>query len=263
MQFEVPVADGTLWVDRRGRGFPVLFIHGWGLTHLVWEPQLVALSEQFQTVSWDRRGFGRSSAPASQRMEIGDILAIVSTLKLEKKFVLVGMSQGCRIAVNFALEHSDLVAALVLHGSPLSERPPDVATEPAIPFDLFSKFLMAGDLSRFRMAWRSHPLMAVNNADGARILDTIVSSYQAVDLSGTIGTLPLTSAMASNIAMPTLVLIGSAESAFRQWAAGILEQAIPQANLVTIENGGHLCNLCEPISYNRILASFIALHAKR
>lgn len=47
-----------------GRGKPVVLIHGWPLSHRMWESQVTALTEAgFRCVAYDRRGFGQSGQP--------------------------------------------------------------------------------------------------------------------------------------------------------------------------------------------------------
>ena len=48
-----------------GQGPPVVLIHGWPLSHRMWEQQITALVDAgFRVVAYDRRGFGESGRPA-------------------------------------------------------------------------------------------------------------------------------------------------------------------------------------------------------
>ena len=49
-----------------GKGQPVVLIHGWPLSHRMWESQIVALTEAgYRCIAYDRRGFGESGRPTS------------------------------------------------------------------------------------------------------------------------------------------------------------------------------------------------------
>ena len=55
-----------LYYEDHGTGAPVLLIHGWPLDSRSWEPQLhPLLAAGYRVISYDRRGFGRSSRPTS------------------------------------------------------------------------------------------------------------------------------------------------------------------------------------------------------
>jgi peroxiredoxin len=55
-----------LYYYEQGQGKPVVLIHGWPLSHRMWESQITALSEAgFRCIAYDRRGFGDSGRPTA------------------------------------------------------------------------------------------------------------------------------------------------------------------------------------------------------
>jgi pimeloyl-ACP methyl ester carboxylesterase len=53
-----------LYYYEQGQGRPVVLIHGWPLSHRMWESQITALSEAgYRVIAYDRRGFGQSGRP--------------------------------------------------------------------------------------------------------------------------------------------------------------------------------------------------------
>lgn len=257
--YEVKVDGGSLAVELRGTGFPILFIHGWGLDRRVWRPQIEALSARFQTIAWDRRGFGLSTAPGDLTLEPGDIEVVTAAFGLDR-YAIVGMSQGCRVAVSFAASHPETVAALVLQGSPLTVEGIPPCSEPAIPLSRFAELVRAGELDELRATWRSHPLLAVASAEAETILDQVIADYAGRDLKGAPAMLPLSLATASQLKMPVLVLFGDAETDLRKWIASQLCDVIPQVQNQVVKSGGHLCNLDNPTDYNWRLERFISYH---
>jgi pimeloyl-ACP methyl ester carboxylesterase len=101
--FEVDVSGGVLAVESAGAGPALVLLHGWALDRRVWAPQK-PLADRFRLIALDRRGFGDSTAPPDLAAEVGDLLALREAIGLGP-LILVGMSQGARTALQFALRH--------------------------------------------------------------------------------------------------------------------------------------------------------------
>lgn len=86
-----------LYYEISGTGQPVVFLHGWPLSHEMWEYQISELAERgLKCIAYDRRGFGKSSKPWSgydYDTLTDDLKAILDGLNLEN-VVLVGFSMG-------------------------------------------------------------------------------------------------------------------------------------------------------------------------
>ena len=62
-----------LYYEDLGAGPPVVLIHGWPLSGVSWEKQTTALlAAGHRVITYDRRGFGRSSNPGRGRQELRD-----------------------------------------------------------------------------------------------------------------------------------------------------------------------------------------------
>jgi pimeloyl-ACP methyl ester carboxylesterase len=90
-------ADIQLYYEDRGSGKPVLLVHGWPLNGASWERQSAMLLQSgFRVITYDRRGFGRSSAPEAgydYDTFAGDTAKVIDTLGL-RDIALVGFSMG-------------------------------------------------------------------------------------------------------------------------------------------------------------------------
>ena len=87
----------NLFFEDHGEGQPVILIHGWPVSHEMWEYQVNALvSAGYRCISYDRRGFGQSDKPWSgydYDTLAGDLHEVINALNLWE-VTLVGFSMG-------------------------------------------------------------------------------------------------------------------------------------------------------------------------
>src|SRR5437773_5641264 len=90
-------ASIDLYYEDHGSGAPVVLIHGYPLSGRAWDKQVPVLLEAGRRViTYDRRGFGRSSQPTTgydYDTFVKDLHKLVTTLEL-RDFALVGFSMG-------------------------------------------------------------------------------------------------------------------------------------------------------------------------
>ena len=99
-----------------GSGPPLLLLHGYPQTHVMWHRVAPALAERFTVVCADLRGYGDSGKPPtdpehlaySKRTSASDMVDVMSALGFER-FLLAGHDRGGRVAHRLALDHSDRV----------------------------------------------------------------------------------------------------------------------------------------------------------
>ncbi len=91
-------ADIELHYNDHGTGEPIVLIHGYPLDGNSWERQeRVLLEDGYRCISYDRRGFGRSSQPSTgydYDTFAADLKALLDHLALDQDVVLVGFSMG-------------------------------------------------------------------------------------------------------------------------------------------------------------------------
>ncbi len=104
-----------------GSGPPLLLLHGYPETHLMWRKVAPQLAKKFTVVAADLRGYGDSSKPAgggdhaaySKRVMAQDQVEVMNSLGFQK-FQVVGHDRGGRVAHRMALDHPDSVQKLVV-----------------------------------------------------------------------------------------------------------------------------------------------------
>ena len=112
-------SSGTFYLlNKTDQKIPIVLIHGVGLTHEIWQPQLDYFKD-YTTLSYDILGHGKT--PLNIKNISFDnfseqLLNLINELKFDKVH-LIGFSIGSLIARNFAIKHNDLLQSLTLLGS--------------------------------------------------------------------------------------------------------------------------------------------------
>jgi haloacetate dehalogenase len=119
----VPVADGVaLHTAIGGSGSPVVLLHGFPQTHLMWRHVATALAAEHTVICPDLRGYGDSDKPApmdgtagpatySKRTMAADVVALAAALGHDR-FALAGHDRGALVAIRAGLDHPDRVSHL-------------------------------------------------------------------------------------------------------------------------------------------------------
>jgi 3-oxoadipate enol-lactonase len=256
---ELDVAGARLRYRDEGSGRAIVFVHGWTLDLDVWEPQQ-PLAADLRVVRYDRRGFGFSSGAPSLARDITDLGAVLSVLGVVSP-LLVGMSQGARVALEFAARHPSRVRGLVLDGAPplLDDLPgEDLALES------LRQLAERHGLEAFRRAWSMHPLTQLTTADARMhtLLARILARYPGRDLlaNGVPQPEAIDRELLADVRVPVLVVNGARDTEARRRAGALLRDALPSAEHVLIPDAGHLPNLDAPREYNQLMSGFARRH---
>jgi pimeloyl-ACP methyl ester carboxylesterase len=260
----VPVRTGSgeLAVEVAGRGHPVVLIHGWGVDRRMWAHQLAAFRRQFTTISYDRRGCGQTTAAADYTLELEDIDTVLDQLKL-RSAGLVGMSQGGRLAMRYAITRPQRVTGLVLQGAPLDDTPPPMAGDAAVlPLARFAEMLRRGDRATLARELAAHPLMSAGEGKPQvqAEIDAMTKDYRGEDLlraSSSAEEQPLYAADLAGITARTLVITGSNELLWLRRMADRMARNIRGARRRVIRGGGHFVNMTHIGDYNRCVVEFL------
>jgi haloacetate dehalogenase len=126
---EIKVGDNSIFIRRYGKGSPLLMVHGFPRTSLMWRHVAPQLANNHTVICVDLRGYGRSGVPASaddhlpysKRAMASELVALMDKLGFPK-FDLVGHDRGGRVAYRLALDHPEKVRRLaVFDVIPISE----------------------------------------------------------------------------------------------------------------------------------------------
>ena len=261
-----------LYYEDHGSGEPVVLIHGYPLSGASWEKQVpVLLAAGRRVITYDRRGFGKSSQPAvgyKYDTFAEDLHKLVTHLEL-RDFALAGFSMGGgEVARYFGKYGSKGVSKAVF----ISSVPPYLLKTPDNPegvdgsvFDGIEKAVAADRYAFFTGFFKNF-----YNTDlllGKRVSEETVQSNWNV-AAGSSATASLASVAAwhedfrqdlTRIDVPTLVMHGDADRILPIGASGLrTAKLIAGARLLVVKDGPHCITWTHADEVNRELVNFLA-----
>ena len=256
----LPLGDIRLRYRDEGTGAAVVFVHGWTLDLDTWNPQSAELSRSMRVVRIDRRGFGLSSGRPSLADDVSDLQALLGHLQIDRA-TLVGMSQGARVALTFALRFPERVASLVLDGPPNYSSDSKSGADEDLPLACYRELARKSGVDAFRRVWRSHPFVQLQSAEPEtrELLARVLGRYPGLDLLDAPSTpeMPIDLKSLATLRLPVLVINGQFDSWSRRRAGDQLYRALPLAVRALIADAGHLANLDNPRAYNEVIRAFV------
>jgi 3-oxoadipate enol-lactonase len=264
----VAVSNGMLNVYAQGKGTPLLFVHGFPLTHMMWHFQVEAFSKKNRVIVPDLRGFGESTVTTGTvTMEemADDLHGILHGVWVDKPVVLCGLSMGGYIAWQFFRKYRGQLRALILCDTRATPDAPEaaagrlkladtvIADGPQAVYDATApKLLSPKTVERWPDLVANVQSMVIRNkpAGIAAALRGMAERPDCTEL------LP-------QIDVPTLVICGQDDQITPPAEMQKMAEAIPGAQFVQIPNAGHLSPLENPDAVNGAINRFlISLESK-
>lgn len=230
------------WIDeieleyeRAGSGPPIVFTHGIGGTGADWAPLLPMLTPRFECITWDVRGFGRSSRPATgYGIDIlaRDLAGLLDALGLEHA-VIAGTSMGGVISQRFLLGYPERARAAILMStsSEVNERARAIWFAQA---EAIERDGMAAWLARARPAEQTEEQRQAE----ARRLENNPDAPVYAQVTRAVAEYNYTAAL-ETVGVPTLVLVGSEDTQTPPGGSVIISRRIPGAELHILPGFGH------------------------
>lgn len=118
---QIETGETSIFVTSAGSGPPILLLHGFPQTHLMWRGVAPLLARSFTVVCADLRGYGHSGCPVSsadhapyaKRAMAQDMVVVMERLGFPR-FSVAGHDRGGRVAYRMALDHPDRIARLAV-----------------------------------------------------------------------------------------------------------------------------------------------------
>ncbi|MER6311386.1 alpha/beta hydrolase [Streptomyces sp. NPDC001657] len=260
-----PFEDGHGHLAYRdtGRGLPLVLLHAGFFDHRMWDDQVAALAAHYRVITPDARGHGDSSNADRPFRPTDDVAALLRHLGVGPA-VLIGVSMGASTAVDTALEHPELVRALVVSGAGTSEpewRDPWVAEVRAAEAEALAAGDIEGWIDAFlRFAAGPHrTLDDVRPEVVARLREMArrTISKHTADEKDWLVPVSDTWARAASITVPVLSINGALDSTDHLGMAERLVRTVADGRITTIEDTGHFPSMERPDAFAAELLPFL------
>jgi pimeloyl-ACP methyl ester carboxylesterase len=250
-----------LYYEVEGEGKAVVLIHAGKLDRRMWDDQFDLYAKHYKVIRYDVRGYGKSEIPQKPYSDSEDLHGLMKFLNVSKAS-LIGLSMGGKIAIDFALEHPEMVKALIPVASDLS----GFAWSSENIMQGYQKIIMtARDESESQAVelWLKFPLFAPameNPTVGDKVRKIVEENSHVFLLNPLIRRQikPPAVERLSEIAVPTLIIVGDRDVPDIMAIADTLEKNIAGAKKVVIPGSGHLVNLEKSEEFNRIVLDFLS-----
>ena len=238
---------------------PLMFIHGVGLDHQMWDPQIDNLKE-FSTITYDLLGHGKTPCK-KDKLSLNDfsnqLIEILEHLKIDK-IHLIGFSLGSLIALDFVSKMQNKVDKLILIGTTYKRS----IEERSLVLDRYNQAKLNKPISNQALKrWftdsylKNNPktydlfmnILNKNPEDQKNFLKAYDLFANHIDSIQTI----------QNITSKTLVMTGSDDPGSTPEMSKELVKDLPNSSFIEIKNGKHLCSIECADDVNMNIKNFI------
>lgn len=246
-----------------GDGEPILLISGLSADHRSWLPLVDPLAQDYQVVTFDNRGSGRSPVPEGQSTIehfAHDAIALMDQLNIEKAHI-IGQSMGSYIAQYMAADFPDRVIKVVLsNGTTKSDKISEYA------FRLVGHLMEDGE-APIRTMEALLPWCFTDNFLGHPtnvdlILDFFLHNPHPISIEGfwlqfhavySVDTAPLL----HKIKAPTLIIAGEEDLLTTPKDAEVLHRGIIGSSLTVMPRMAHVPHIEDPASFLEVIQTFL------
>ena len=224
---------------------PLIFIHGVGLDHQMWNPQINNLKE-FSTITYDLLGHGKTPCK-KDKLSLNDfsnqLIEILEHLKIDK-IHLIGFSLGSLIALDFVSKMQNKVDKLILIGTTYKR----TLKERSLVLDRYNQAKLNKPISKQALKrWFTDKYLEENPKTYDLFMNIL--NKNSVDHKNFLKAYELfanhedNAQVVKNITSKTLVMTGSDDPGSTPAMSKKLAKDISNSSYIEIINGKHLCSI--------------------
>ena len=251
-------------VKTEGKGAPIIFAHGGYLDLEMWEPQVKEFKATNKIIRFSDLGHGKT-VRAKNSIYGYEIINNVTTQYPDEKFVLVGLSWGAMLCVDFALNYPNKVEKLILVSPGLNGWPYFKDSLAANNYKLRQNAVDDLDTLKaaklFHQNWVVGPRRQKNELNEAFYLESLdmitrnMRNHWQENWSD-LDTIKARTRL-EDIMPPTYIIVGEYDAEDILLIAEEYHKRIKNSKKIEIDNVAHLLNMENPARFNEILRDIL------
>ena len=261
MQGTANVNGTSLYYEQKGQGFPIVLISGGGiLDRRGWDEQFELFSKHYRVIRYDVRGIGKSARPEGPFSHSKDLYQLLTSLKVKRAHV-VGLSVGAAIAIDFAIEHPEVVDRLILASPGLSSDSKSDANMQSLA--MIAGLVKANGIEYVTQLTLDAPFVLShgNTAGREKVRQIYLDNKDIFEAAFPLFVLWQPVSEPEN-RLPTirarvLIVRGDKDNAAYAGMTDRIQKGIPQARTVVIHGGTHFLHLEKPSEFNQAVLAFL------
>ncbi|MFY9310127.1 MAG: alpha/beta fold hydrolase [Bacteroidia bacterium] len=261
---EIRTGDITVRYNDLGEGsIPVIFIHGFPFDKTMWQPQTEALKNNNRVISYDIRGFGKTSAgkeKPSIQLFADDLIKFMDVLQI-KKAIVCGLSMGGYILLNAVNRYPERFEGIILCDTQCIADSPEVKEKRKKTIAQIEKDGLSEYADNFVKTIFTEESINSNKTVVDKIKQTILATAP-VTITQTLHALAnrQESCFAlTEIRIPTLIICGRQDIVTPVSQSEYLYEHISHSEMHTIDKASHMSNLEQPEEFNKYVSAFAAM----
>lgn len=255
--------QGIVHYEVYGRGRPVILLHGWLGSWGLWQETMSYLGQYYRTYALDFWGFGESGKKRDT-YAVQDFVSLVGQFMEQlgiARAPLVGHSMGGTVSLSVAIRYPERVSKVIVVGSPIVGS--SLAPLLKLAGYRINALLLFHMMGLFR-AWMKHYYSRVICSDPRfpEMMDRDLSRTTLESFLLSIASLRRTDLrpMLGQIKIPVLGIYGDKDKVVHPLQWQLIQEGMPQAQIVRFENAGHFPMLEEPQNFAYRLKTFLDEH---
>ena len=242
-------------------GPTMVFTHGMGGNHMIWYQQVACFAPFCRVITWDQRGFGRSTnvtGQSSPQTSASDLAALLSHLE-ETDVHVVGQSLGGWASMGFTLQHPNRVRSLIMADTIGGIHTPRIERDYRAYTERLEKMPMPAT-----RALDSHPALEKTFGLRDRAQAFLYNQISATSLAPPVEQLrrqlpasfwPVE--QVNSIGVPSLFIVGSNDDIFSPEIIREAASQVPGSIVIEIPGAGHSPYFEMPDEWNKVVHDFI------
>ena len=220
-----------IYYESTGSGDAVVLSHGAGGSHAIWMHQTPVLAERYRVITWDQRGWGKSTDTAGRAGDantaVDDLRRLLDHLGIDKAHV-IGQSMGGWVVAGFALRHPERTLSLTLAN-----------TYGGLTTEAMDAFMTPDRIQERQSQGRPSDIAEPVRAFQYRQISRLAPPRPPSDLGERLFGAGWDLEAARQTTVPILIVTGPHDWIFPPQMMRMLDAELPTSRLVEIPDAGH------------------------